>query len=109
MKLNTMMMMMMQFSWKDPQASCQFQSSTYHELSKSIRALAEDIPSCAGRCVFILEGGYDLQALGDSVAESIRGLCGLESSALFDSDALYEEPMGRAEEAVEAAVRINKL
>uniref|UniRef100_A0A7S1N0B0 Histone deacetylase domain-containing protein n=1 Tax=Phaeocystis cordata TaxID=118079 RepID=A0A7S1N0B0_9EUKA len=95
--------------WKDPQASCQFQSSTYYELSKNIKALADDIPSCGGRCVFILEGGYDFDALGDSVAESIRALCGMASDALLDSDALYEEPMKRVEESVEAAVNINNL
>ena len=90
--------------WKDPQAGLQFQSSTFHFLSRALKHLAEDIPSCKGRCVFVLEGGYDLQALPDSVTESLRGLCEMESNPLFDTDALYEEPVGRIEDAIEAAV-----
>jgi acetoin utilization deacetylase AcuC-like enzyme len=89
--------------WKDPQAALQFQSSTFHYLSKKIKALSEEISSCRGRCVFVLEGGYDLGALGDSVVESFRGLCDLESKPRMDSSALYEEPMAKVEIALELA------
>lgn len=53
--------------------------------------------------------GYDLDALGDSVAESVRGLCGQASKPLFNTDALYEEPTLKIEEAVEAALSNHSL
>ena len=89
--------------WKDPQAGCQYQSSTFHALSKRIRALAEEVAECGGRVVYVLEGGYDLGALGDSVAEACRGLVGLPSDPREDTDALYDPPSKRIEEAIEAA------
>ena len=49
------------------------------------------------------EGGYDLGALGDSVAEACRGLVGLPSDPTEDTDALYDPPSKRIEEAIEAA------
>lgn len=88
--------------WKDPLAGCQFQSSTYFQLSSKIKALAEDL--CQGRCVFVLEGGYDLQALPDSVAASVRALAGLESCTHFDSDRLFEEPMAKLEDRIQATL-----
>ena len=89
--------------WKDPQAALQFQSSTFYHLSKNLKELSEEMATCRGRCVFVLEGGYDLNALGDSVVESLRGMCGLESKPLYDSNALYEEPMAKVEKALENA------
>ena len=81
-------------------------NSTYHRLACQLKALADRLcgarscrDSCAaaahsrgrrgaghaqapdvwragGRLVFMLEGGYDLKALGESVAETFRGLLG---------------------------------
>ena len=42
-------------------------------------------------------------ALGDSVAEACRGLVGLPSDPTEDTDALYDPPSKRIEEAIEAA------
>jgi len=45
-----------------------------------------------GRCVFLLEGGYDLKALGDAVVDSFLGLLGEKSIDKFSPDLLRDEP-----------------
>ena len=85
----------------DPQAGLQAQSSDFHWIATELRGLALDL--CDGRMVFVLEGGYNIEALGDSVVESLRGLAGLGSEAKYDSPHLYEEPLERIERAVAEA------
>lgn len=48
-----------------------------------------------------MQGGYDLKALGDSVADSFRGLLKLPSGDKFSPDLLREEPL----DAVKAVLR----
>jgi hypothetical protein len=43
-------------------------------LAVRLRALAGEL--CGGRLCFCLEGGYDVEALGEAVAETWRGLLG---------------------------------
>ena len=47
------------------------------------------------------KGGYDLKALGESVADSFRGLLGAASGDTFSPDLLREEPL----DAVQAVLR----
>lgn len=54
-----------------PTAGLQFCSATFHALGARVKALADDL--CGGRLVFLLEGGYDLEALGQSVANTLLG------------------------------------
>jgi len=54
-------------------------SDTYHWLCRDIQQLSREL--CRGRCMLVLEGGYDLPSLGESVCESFRGLLGLGSGA----------------------------
>mmetsp|Transcript_14466 Transcript_14466/g.34327 ORF Transcript_14466/g.34327 Transcript_14466/m.34327 type:complete len:192 (-) Transcript_14466:679-1254(-) len=68
--------------WRDPLAGLQFRTSTYHWLSNSVKDLAADL--CGGRAVFMLEGGYDLKALGESVANSFLALTGKPVQDNFD-------------------------
>lgn len=42
--------------WRDPQASMQFQSSDFYALGKKVKSLAEELSTCKGRCLFVLEG-----------------------------------------------------
>lgn len=53
-------------------ASCNLSASGYGEMSRLIKAAADK--HCAGRIVSFLEGGYDLQALADSVEEHLKAL-----------------------------------
>ena len=55
---------------RDPLASMQVSSDGFRVLAGMLRALAEEV--CAGRMLLTLEGGYDLEALGESVAGVVR-------------------------------------
>ncbi|KAK1263976.1 Histone deacetylase 14 [Acorus gramineus] len=85
----------------DPLAGLQFTTGTYYMLASNIRQLAKDL--CCGRCVFFLEGGYNLQSLSYSVADTFRALLGEPSIASqFDDPAiLYEEPLTKAKQAIQ--------
>ena len=55
----------------DPLASLNLSADTYGQVASRLRAA-----SGASGSVWVLEGGYDLTALGESVAASLRGLAG---------------------------------
>jgi acetoin utilization deacetylase AcuC-like enzyme len=50
----------------------QLSSAAFGGLTQRLRTVAEKC--CAGRLVLTLEGGYDLRALGESVAASVGAL-----------------------------------
>ncbi len=58
---------------RDPLASMQVSARGFRAFAATLRALADEI--CEGRLVLALEGGYDLDALGESVAEVVGVLC----------------------------------
>ncbi|KAJ3703960.1 hypothetical protein LUZ61_007665 [Rhynchospora tenuis] len=93
----------------DPLASLQFTTGTYYMLASNIKQLAKEL--CGGRCVFFLEGGYNLQSLSNSVADTFRALLGEPSLApQFDNPAmLYEEPLNKVKQAIERAKSIHSL
>jgi acetoin utilization deacetylase AcuC-like enzyme len=56
----------------DPLAHLKLTTEGYGELTRKIKSIAE---SCAeGRLVSVLEGGYNLEALAESVEKHIRVL-----------------------------------
>ncbi|KAL5714614.1 Histone deacetylase 14 [Ranunculus cassubicifolius] len=93
----------------DPLASLQFTTGTYHMLASNIKQLAREL--CGGRCVFFLEGGYNLDSLSHSVADSYRALLDEPSMAsLFDDPAiLYEEPSAKVKKVIQRAKAIHSL
>ncbi|XP_058089803.1 histone deacetylase 10, chloroplastic isoform X2 [Magnolia sinica] len=93
----------------DPLASLQFTTGTYYMLASNIKQLAKEL--CGGRCVFFLEGGYNLQSLSYSVADTFRALLGDPSMAShFDDPAiLYEEPSTKVKEAIRRVKHIHSL
>jgi acetoin utilization deacetylase AcuC-like enzyme len=62
----------------DPFQLLQYESRTYHALAAGLQRMAREL--CGGRVVFLLEGGYDGAALGESVVETWRALLGLPSA-----------------------------
>lgn len=78
-------------------------------LASNIKQLAKDL--CGGRCVFFLEGGYNLKSLSYSVADSFRAFLGEPSLASeFDNpDILYEEPLTKVRQAIQRAKHIHSL
>ena len=93
--------------WRDPLAGLQYRSSTYHALSARLASLAEEL--CGGRLVFLLEGGYDLKALGESVANTFRGVLGEAALDRFNPDLLREEPRDKVAAVLAEARRIHEL
>jgi acetoin utilization deacetylase AcuC-like enzyme len=56
----------------DPIGNLGLRTEDYGELTRRVRAVADTY--CRGRLVSCLEGGYNLAALGDSVAEHLKAL-----------------------------------
>lgn len=93
----------------DPLANLQLTTGTYYMLASSIKQLAKDL--CGGRCVFFLEGGYNLKSLSYSVADTFRALLGDKSLASeFDNpNILYEEPTKRVKQAIQRIKHLHSL
>ncbi|XP_011031171.1 PREDICTED: histone deacetylase 14 isoform X2 [Populus euphratica] len=93
----------------DPLGSLQFTTGTYYTLASNIKELAKDL--CGGRCVFFLEGGYNLDSLSYSVTDSFRAFLGEKSLASeFDNPAiLYEEPSTKVKQAIQRVKHIHSL
>lgn len=93
----------------DPLAGLQFTTATYYMLASNIKQLAQEL--CGGRCVFFLEGGYNLQSLSNSVADSFRAFLTEPSMASqFDNPAaLYEEPLSKVKQVIQKVKYIHSL
>ncbi|KAK7358816.1 hypothetical protein VNO77_00756 [Canavalia gladiata] len=93
----------------DPLANLQYTTATYYMLASSIKQLAKDL--CGGRCVFFLEGGYNLKSLSYSVADTFRALLGHRSLApeFDDPNILYEEPSTKVKQAIQRIKHIHSL
>lgn len=61
--------------WRDPLANLQLSGAGYHELGRRLGALADQ--HCQGRILFVLEGGYDPQALAHGAASILCALAGV--------------------------------
>lgn len=70
--------------WADPLASMSLSVPGFGALSGQVSALAN--AHCDGRLVFVLEGGYDLEALSHSVVATLAAAEG----------AAYSDPIGPA-------------
>lgn len=91
----------------DPLASLQYSSATYHVLCSKIRKLAEEL--CQGRVMFLLEGGYHLKALGESVVDSMMGLLGEDSIQTLQLPASYDEPTQKINTLLKEVANIQQL
>ncbi|MBR1217890.1 histone deacetylase family protein [Bradyrhizobium sp. U87765 SZCCT0131] len=58
--------------WRDPLANLQLQEGDYAWITEQLMRLADD--TAGGRIVSVLEGGYDLQGLKESVSAHVKGL-----------------------------------
>ncbi|KAI3798022.1 hypothetical protein L1987_33288 [Smallanthus sonchifolius] len=93
----------------DPLANFQFTTGTYYMLASNIKQLAKDL--CGGRCVFFLEGGYNLESLSNSVADSFRAFIGEPSMAakVDDLGYLYDEPSFKVKQAIQRIKHLHSL
>jgi acetoin utilization deacetylase AcuC-like enzyme len=95
--------------WDDQLAGLQFRSGTYHALATKIKQLAQEMPTCGGRVVFLLEGGYNLRALGESVASTFNGILGDSVIDSIDPSLLRDEPMDKVKAVLLESRRIHGL
>ncbi|XP_057419163.1 histone deacetylase 14, chloroplastic-like [Lotus japonicus] len=93
----------------DPLARLQCTTGTYYKLASSIKQLAKDL--CGGRCVFFLEGGYNLESLSYSVADTFRALIGDPSLASrYDNpNNLKAEPTAKVKQAIQRTKHLHSL
>lgn len=91
----------------DPLAGLQYRSGTYWELGKRAAAAAKEL--CQGRLVFLLEGGYHLSALGESVASTFAAVLGEAAIDPIDPNLLREEPSDKIKAALQEARRVHGL
>lgn len=85
----------------DPLASMQLHAGTYHWMSSRLAALARQL--CGGRLLLVLEGGYHLASLAESVTASARGLVGLQH--VWTASTQLTPPPGKANDYGGAAGR----
>jgi acetoin utilization deacetylase AcuC-like enzyme len=69
--------------WQDPLASADLTLSGYAQVARDLIQLAADL--CQGRILFILEGGYLLEALSFGVLNTLYALLGRDQ---------IEDPLG---------------
>jgi acetoin utilization deacetylase AcuC-like enzyme len=91
--------------WDDPLANLNLSLNGFNQISRELIKCAEEI--CSGKIIFFLEGGYNLDVLGNGVTNTVRSLLGIES---------FEDPLGRTnyqepdiEKLVNELVTIHKL
>jgi len=76
--------------FRDPLAGMQASGPGYHHLARVLAGIAARW--AGGRIVFVLEGGYDLPALADGVANVVRALAGDAAGAALGR-APHPEPL----------------
>ena len=59
--------------------------------------------------MFLLEGGYDLRGLGESVAETFRAIIGQASIDKFNPELLRDEPTDKVRALIAEAKRVHSL
>lgn len=74
---------------RDPLTQLELSSEFYGWMTEKVLETAKKV--CDGRVVFVLEGGYDLKALGESVANVIKAIRGTK----------FREPVAREIKVVE--------
>jgi acetoin utilization deacetylase AcuC-like enzyme len=71
--------------WDDPLAGLGLSLTGLAWISQTLVTLAAEL--CAGKVVFVLEGGYDLKVLSIGVANSVRALLGRDD---------FADPLGKS-------------
>ena len=64
--------------WDDPLAGLSLTLDGYAHLTREIIRMAESV--CDGRIVFVMEGGYNLDVIGNGIANVVRCLLGDEDT-----------------------------
>lgn len=71
--------------WDDPLANLNLSLSGFDWVTRQLLQSAQEL--CAGKIIFFLEGGYNLEILGYGVTNTIRRLLGIDE---------FEDPIGKS-------------
>jgi len=85
--------------WRDPLASMRVTVPGFRAMASRIQGLAGEL--CAGKVVYVLEGGYDTSALASAVEATLLALLGSDRTV---PDPHGEPARARGREAVEPVV-----
>jgi acetoin utilization deacetylase AcuC-like enzyme len=66
--------------WQDPLAQLQLTTQGFGQLAKDLVSLADEL--CAGRILFVLEGGYNPESLFEAVQASLDAMIGRDPPAM---------------------------
>lgn len=91
----------------DPVGRFQMTTGGYYTLTSKIKRLSQTV--CGGRCVFFLEGGYNLTTLADSIVESFRAFVGESSMAPDYSYFLDYEPSYKIKQVIQRIKHLHSL
>jgi acetoin utilization deacetylase AcuC-like enzyme len=86
--------------WGDPLGPMLLSVSGYGRLTSALIALADEL--CDGRIAFVLEGGYNLDALGACVVSSLRLLLGHDAGPDPLGEVQAPEPLAEIARLIDA-------
>jgi acetoin utilization deacetylase AcuC-like enzyme len=87
--------------FNDPLSLMQVSGTGYHDLVAGLAEIARAL--CGGRMAFMLEGGYDLPALGNAVVNVVRALRGEPADAALGLAPNVEPDVTRLVDRIRAA------
>ena len=98
--------------WRDPQGSMLLSTLDQLALTARVRKLAEKI--CAGRLLFVLEGGYDRRATAAGILNTLADLAGAQDGEIVDPygsspRTIASGTASRVDEAVSLALKTHGL
>jgi acetoin utilization deacetylase AcuC-like enzyme len=93
--------------WSDPLGIAALSVAGYAELTRTLIGLADEL--CAGKIAMVLEGGYNLDALGACVVSSLRLLLGLEPGPDPLGAVAAREPLSQVAHLVDELRRSHPL
>ncbi|MHC8509768.1 MAG: histone deacetylase family protein [Rhodospirillales bacterium] len=64
---------------RDPLAQINLETDDYRWVTEELMTVAHETDACGGRVISCLEGGYDLQALGEGTAAHVSAMMGVSS------------------------------
>lgn len=89
--------------WKDPQSFLEMSSVGQAEILFRVKKWAHE--RCQGKLAFILEGGYQLEALQDGVHNAFQVLLGRTA----DADSLGDRPYRQEPNLVDLIAQVKKI
>ncbi len=91
--------------WHDPLAGLTLDLQGYATLTRELISMAREL--CEGRIIFVLEGGYDLEALSHGLLNIAYALQGEET--IVDPLGAYDGPAAPVDRLVGQIVELHKL